>query len=162
MTESKHTPGPWKDHGAYLDKDDDAWEGEKWTEITSSNQGHGVGGPICQVYLDDVDEDGWAEQRANARLIARAPALLAENERLRGILDALSVGLPDLDSVRALAFAAGAIKAAKGQRPGHSDYLKKDQMADLAGRLQKATETLWIWLRDTRAALAERSDRIDV
>ena len=57
-----HTPGPWKDAGEFI--------------IGSDNT------TICQAR----DEESWD---ANARLIASAPDLLAERDRLREALESV-------------------------------------------------------------------------
>lgn len=67
------TPGPWRAHrsvGGWIDirTDDDGTEG------------------ACAIVAKVLDDGSMSN--ADAALIASAPALLAENERLRGALEA--------------------------------------------------------------------------
>ena len=65
---SKHTPGPWK------------VEFSEYKEHEIFNESGQMS--IAQVYLFDADE----ATRSNAELIAKAPDLLKENERLNDTL----------------------------------------------------------------------------
>ena len=64
--EGKHTPGPWKAHRGYV--------------------GPGAGTNRKRVAAVLWEGRGRTEYAANARLIASAPTLLAENVRLREAL----------------------------------------------------------------------------
>jgi len=64
---SKHTPGPWETDAAEHDS--------PYQNILVM---HGQHRAVCTVWIDDAPvQDFNAEQRANARLIAAAPDLLA-------------------------------------------------------------------------------------
>lgn len=65
---AQHTPGPWQIGYGGMDGDDFATITSKFAEY-----------PICQL-----EPQGY--NKANAALIARAPDLLAENQRLREAL----------------------------------------------------------------------------
>lgn len=77
MSDAKHTPGPWtqwKDHAA-------VFAGVEENERGTLSGKHLV--EICRCEGDDVGEDddeGEAIAKANARLIAAAPDLLAACE----------------------------------------------------------------------------------
>lgn len=74
MAENQHTPGPW------FAADDMEVRGKPVYRLNDT--GH-------PVTLAHVVDHGHERTIANARLIARAPELLEENERLRYALDAL-------------------------------------------------------------------------
>ena len=72
---SEHTPGPWSiDNHSTADKD------------FAIDGATSFGNVIAYIYFDDCDHE---EQDANAALVARAPELLAENERLKEALGSL-------------------------------------------------------------------------
>lgn len=104
-TQSKvqHTPGPWHTNGGNI--------------YAQRNPG-GIRTSICEVFRDA----GYDACRANARLIAAAPELLAALERvadeLAGIITvAVTDGqldrVPSLKAARAIALTA--IQKARGQ-----------------------------------------------
>ena len=78
MSEPKHTPGPWK-----LGHEDYAYFEYGKETIKHSCVGIDADGDVdlARIVIGDPHGTGIA----NAELIARAPSLLAENERLRGV-----------------------------------------------------------------------------
>lgn len=75
VSDDKHTPGPW-----YVDID---------RAICAASLAKGMWrGVVAEVALP-THERGNQEREANAALIASAPTLKAENERLRGKYDEL-------------------------------------------------------------------------
>ena len=100
MNESKHTPGPWM------------WNG-KDMPFADIEDAHGD--VIAGVNECDRDDDAQAraEERANARLIAAAPELLAA---LRGIMstDDLSRNDWPSDTMAILTIARAAIAKVEG------------------------------------------------
>jgi len=82
--QAKHTPGPWKirHFAGDLGKDE--------PQIATLPDSDGFGRPIATVnYL------GADERQANAALIASAPDLLAERDRLRQVNAELVAALED-------------------------------------------------------------------
>ena len=77
MTEIKHTPGPWFSKRAGTPQD-----GEYDYAIIAKIGGEPM---VIAEAFGRVSETKKACAEANARLIARAPELLAENEKLRGM-----------------------------------------------------------------------------
>lgn len=73
---SEHTPGPWFLHR----------EGCSTVYVEARLQGS----MIQEVAACGPTAAGPDQQMANAELIARAPDLLAENERLRDVIDVLT------------------------------------------------------------------------
>ncbi|MFA6046918.1 MAG: hypothetical protein WC718_18185 [Phycisphaerales bacterium] len=80
MSEQKHTPGPFTVHGPSLDRIDPTKCGDY---AICNEQGHIVA-EAYRLVANDVE----LPAEANARLFASAPDLLAENERLRGVVEA--------------------------------------------------------------------------
>ncbi len=69
-----HTPGPWA-----TDCDVPTFDGADIAYSVFINHGSGKGGEICSMLHEPNEGRGsdWAEGKANARLIASAPDLLA-------------------------------------------------------------------------------------
>ncbi len=78
-----HTPGPWNVLG-----DDEYAHGCPMIEVDNGKGGSEDWASIAYV-VADVDDGLLDKDRANAALIAAAPDLLAENERLRAVADSL-------------------------------------------------------------------------
>ena len=74
----KHTKGPW----AYNDRL--AEDGDKETAVYGHSK-H-LSEPVCVIPHDDITENGYKEVKANARLIAAAPQLLAVCKRAKELL----------------------------------------------------------------------------
>lgn len=86
---TQHTPGPWEVHHRHPDPLTRLGH----AEITSAG-GHGYLGEGYTVAIADMycmDDDA---QKANARLIAAAPALLAALEKAQWSLTAFVGGVP--------------------------------------------------------------------
>jgi len=83
MSESKHTPGPWR-------VDEDSRPGMAWNRHIYGPEGLA----ICFM----AHSDGKAVERdeANAALIASAPTLAAEVERLKACLFQMQEAAKDL------------------------------------------------------------------
>ena len=99
--QATHTPGPWEACGAYVR-----------TKITDTD-GHGY--LVADVFNGDGINCDGAQAMANARLIARAPKLLAALRRILPHAQAQDCGGPDIAAD--LAFACAAIAEATGARP---------------------------------------------
>lgn len=89
----KHTPGPWRTNGPRVYRDD----------LDGATL-------ICEALPLDYDASG-AERRANARLIAAAPELLAAAHRCIAALEAN--GAPNCEAVKEL---RAAISKTEGYR----------------------------------------------
>ena len=76
--EGKHTPGPWIVHRRKLDALPKSFLQRVAVDVESNHL------PGEYVLLADCGPDGFAENEANAYLIAAAPELL---EALQGIID---------------------------------------------------------------------------
>lgn len=76
MSESKHTPGPWKAYGFMI-------TGGDFRQVADCNMPVGTPGREEDATVD--------EDQANARLIAAAPALL---ESLRELLECMDDEVP--------------------------------------------------------------------
>lgn len=79
MKDTKHTPGPWAVHGLTV------------CETTHENRDGSIGrGFVAACYDPDVedfalDDELFAQAEANAKIIARAPELQADNDWLREV-----------------------------------------------------------------------------
>lgn len=71
MADTKHTPGKWTAH--------DRWVNQPGRPIYAGNKKKNI---VAWVNYDRPDDPDWVEAKANAELIARAPALLDENTAL--------------------------------------------------------------------------------
>lgn len=80
MSESKHTPGPWK-----VSPTDD-------TVVIDA-----TGAEVAAIDGDYNDPDTWPQMEANARLIAAAPDLLSEAKKQVEWLRMLRDQLPQWD-----------------------------------------------------------------
>jgi hypothetical protein len=97
---NKHTPGPWST--------DEKEHDEPYQDIRIRSCFRG----ICRVWIDDAPcHDYNAEQRANARLIAAAPELLAA---LQGLLRGIFDGPDEADAAMLVAKARDAVNKATG------------------------------------------------
>ena len=83
--EAKHTPGPWRLHDMEA------------ATVVQSATGYAIADCNATKYSD-------SENDANARLIASAPALVAENARMR---EALTIGHRYMNAAKDAAFKAG-------------------------------------------------------
>lgn len=98
MSEVKHTPGPWG-VGA---------EGAGYPVNAAQPKWHGGGKAICACRPANRTSEAYAEARANARLIAAAPDLLAVAQM---VLDTAS----DTTPPELLAAATAAVAKAEGR-----------------------------------------------
>lgn len=73
MSDAKHTPGPWK-----LEE----W-GDEYHDLSVIARGEIVSGCVANINTQWAHENQRLEQRANAELIASAPLLLAQCDRLK-------------------------------------------------------------------------------
>jgi len=80
MEETKHTPGPWIVT---------EYDGKGPMEVQSTEN---PGATLALVYAEHFEQIG-----PNAELIARAPELLKENERLRTALEKALKGAQETD-----------------------------------------------------------------
>lgn len=89
MTDSKHTPGPWAVRGSIKSVDgDDLYVGYVLPDVK------GYRGDVCSVQsADHISGITRDEAAANASLIASAPDLLAERDRLREVNSVLLAAL---------------------------------------------------------------------
>ena len=109
---ARHTPGPWQIHCGYLIRSDVGTQAAVAIAELHSPYRPGIGG---------VHEE--AEQAANARLIAAAPALLEALERIGGLCGHLRAGGCDASDLQgleeglreAVSIAEAAIAAARGE-----------------------------------------------
>ena len=74
-TAEKHTPAPWSA--------DPATEGDDAVVEALTADRRYVVREICHVLIDESDPSDWPTTRANLRLIAAAPELLAALEAMR-------------------------------------------------------------------------------
>ena len=81
---AQHTPGPWA-----TDCDVETYDGADLPYVVYINSGSEKGGEICTMLHEPNEGRGrdWEEGKANARLIASAPALLAERDGYRQALE---------------------------------------------------------------------------
>lgn len=79
MSETKHTPGPWEARREFL-----CWEIHQGEELICRLPPHGSTNP--QEDAEMLRNETGAEIQRRAYLLASAPALKAENERLREAL----------------------------------------------------------------------------
>ena len=79
MSESKHTPGPW---GITADKDEHG-EIRTYVGAASSNFPNMYSKYVAKIMGWGMDYANDSEQKANARLIAAAPDLLAALKKWR-------------------------------------------------------------------------------
>ena len=96
------TKGPWTYTHQLAD------EGDKQTEIYGKSK-H-LAEPVCIIPHDDITEKGYEEVKANARLIASAPDLLAVLKEILG-WDTATAGMHPTMYARA----AQAIAKAEGR-----------------------------------------------
>ena len=99
---SAHTPGPWRVSKRYQDKVD-----------VLHNRGAHIGGTSLTVARVTVRQSWFAEQMANAHLIAAAPDLLEALQLIAGT-DPVDAAL---DPQRAVRVAIAAIKKATNGEP---------------------------------------------
>lgn len=109
-TETKHTPGPW----TYFEQNVWRGDGETYGCVRGANGTVVVNGgaPGC----------GTEEQKANARLIAQAPTLLAQRDALLAACEKLmarspecaAIGYPHDAETCSTCFARAAIELTKG------------------------------------------------
>ena len=99
IAKKKHTPGPWHVSG-----------GRNRPDIYGHMVGPDKFGIACVAYSDRTDADHIASL-ADARLIAAAPDMLAEIERLRTQLEAERARVVELEAFR----------------NGYKDYIRKLQ-----------------------------------
>ena len=87
--EAKHTPGPWTVAGDV--KGQEAWCPTRHIYASADREAHGSG---CVATV--------ASSRANARLIAAAPAMLAALQDLVEDFGAMTGGCESIDVARAI------------------------------------------------------------
>jgi len=85
-----HTPGPWRVSSVHL-KNDDFPTKHPHYEVSGENSMLWIAHVLC---FSDAHQG--TEYEANARLIASAPDLLAENTSLRARVAELEAQLPDV------------------------------------------------------------------
>lgn len=105
MKDTKHTPGPWKSAPDFMGPDTYS-EGDAIAVFPANG-----GVCICEVVARNGQgisrPDIQAQAEANARLIASAPELLADNERLREVNAELLEALQYAESVLTLVECTG-------------------------------------------------------
>lgn len=79
----KATPGPWKQSWMWVDK-------HSMPMCVEQDDGSGDGPAVCRV--DEYDERGPADAEFIAAARTALPAALDEIERMRGVLERISVG----------------------------------------------------------------------
>lgn len=106
----KHTPGPW-----FIKPVSEATvEGN--LNIIQTGSSEGIGYHVSYSPVWDDNEDTKLEAQRNANLIAAAPDLLTELQRLRGyVIDVLDVDEDDCHSEHPLMSSRAAISKALGE-----------------------------------------------
>ena len=103
-----HTPGPWKPTTTYGESTNEPFM--VWCD--------GVGAAIAHVYnRSEMGSDSHATQRANARLIAASPALLAACKQALAILAQPATYPADLALIRTTCAAAIALATTQEPNP---------------------------------------------
>lgn len=114
MSKQTHTPGPW-----VVDLDREFFQDGDQVSVEAMTVDGMVAREVCSLFLDtgeDKDGEDYAEDAANARLIAAAPDLLTA---LRDLCDAIPDATVEADPPLGcwVEMAREAISKAEGREP---------------------------------------------
>ena len=113
---------------------------------------------IASYLEEDVNISPYANWTLGTKQIADIRALIeAEYGEVEKVLNEV----PDLEQLSNLSIQLSKISAARNAKPFDPDYLKKNEMSDIADRLQKRMDGLWNWLREAHALSELRGDAKD-